>query len=82
MWERAIRSPAVSWIVAHPDVVELGRPYERNDTLNDLIASAKAAGKKVAVYNSARYDKEDWEPTADREFQVGQGLRFVGACRP
>lgn len=64
-WDKAIDTPAVGWIIGHPTTPPNGR-FVVEKELADRLARAKAKGKKVLVYVTAGYEKEDWRSVADK----------------
>ena len=65
-WDRVLETPAVGWVVGHPDTPAIGDPYKTEKELTDRLAAAKAKGKKTLIYVTAGYDKVSAEKVADR----------------
>ena len=64
-WERVLDTPAVGWVVGHPDTPADGN-YKNEKELSDRLAAAKAKGKKTLVYVTAGYEKVSAAAVADR----------------
>jgi hypothetical protein len=65
LWNKAIDTAAVGWIIGHPDTPPNGKFVTEKDLAANL-AKAKAKGKKTLVYVTAGYDKEGWQTVADK----------------
>lgn len=65
-WERVLDTPAVGWVIGHPDTPAIGDPYKTEKELSDRLAAARAKGKKTLVYVTAGYDKVSAAKVADR----------------
>jgi hypothetical protein len=65
-WDRAINTPEVGFIVAHPDSPAAGKPFPVDPELTKRIAQAKAKGIKTLIYVTAGYDKVSWQDTETR----------------
>jgi Spherulation-specific family 4 len=65
LWTKAIDTPAVGWIIGHPDTPSNGK-FVAEKELAANLAKAKAKGKKTLVYVTAGYDKEGWQSVADK----------------
>ncbi len=64
-WARVLDTPAVGWVVGHPDTPADGN-YKNEKELSDRLAAAKAKGKKTLVYVTAGYEKVSAATVADR----------------
>ncbi len=64
-WDRVLDTPAVGWVVGHPDTPADGN-YKNEKELSDRLAAAKAKGKKTLVYVTAGYEKVSAATVADR----------------
>jgi Spherulation-specific family 4 len=65
-WDRAINTPEVGFIVAHPDSPAAGKPFPVDPELVKHIAQARAKGIKTLIYVTAGYDKVSWQDTETR----------------
>jgi Spherulation-specific family 4 len=65
-WDRAINTPEVGFIVAHPDSPAAGKPFPVDPDLVKHIAQARAKGIKTLIYVTAGYDKVSWQDTETR----------------
>jgi hypothetical protein len=64
-WNKVIDTPAVGWVIGHPDTPANGR-FVAEKELVERLGRAKAKGKKTLVYVTAGYDKETWQTVADK----------------
>ncbi len=66
LWQKALDTPAVQYVIGHPLVPVAGQAYVADKALAANLAQAKAKGKIPLVYVTAGYDKVDWKVVADR----------------
>lgn len=66
LWEKALATPAVQYVIGHPLVPVAGQTYVADKDLAARLAQAKAKGKIPLVYVTGGYDKVDWRVVADR----------------
>ena len=65
-WDRAINTPEVGFIVAHPDSPASGKPFVADAELTKHVAQARAKGIKTLIYVTAGYEKVSWQDTETR----------------
>jgi hypothetical protein len=66
LWDKALDTPAVQYVIGHPLVPVAGQSYVADKELASRLTQAKAKGKTPLVYVTAGYDKVDWRVVADR----------------
>jgi Spherulation-specific family 4 len=66
LWQKALDTPAVQYVIGHPLVPVAGQAYIADKDLAAHLAQAKAKGKIPLVYVTGGYDKVDWKVVADR----------------
>jgi hypothetical protein len=66
LWEKALNTPAVQYVIGHPLVPVAGQTYAADKELAGRLVQAKAKGKTPLVYVTAGYDKVEWRVVADR----------------
>ncbi len=66
LWDKALATPAVQYVIGHPLVPVAGQSYVADKDLAARLAQAKAKGKIPLVYVTGGYDKVDWRVVADR----------------
>ena len=66
LWDKALATPAVQYVIGHPLVPVAGQTYVPDKELAGRLAQAKAKGKIPLVYVTGGYDKVDWRVVAER----------------
>jgi hypothetical protein len=66
LWDKALATPEVGFVIGHPLPPEDGKAYKADPDLQARLAKAKSKGKTTLVYVTGGYDKIDWTVVADR----------------